>query len=367
MRTSAILILAVLILVCFGMVMLTSTSGPQGEKMAHNPYYFIQRQAAWLALGLIAAWIGAKVDYHRWIQWAVPILIAVAVLLALVYVPGIGMNIKGSRRWLRLPLGLSFQPSEFAKFAVINMLAFWYGVKRRERSGFKNGVLIPGAILGSVLLLIVFEVDFGATALIGTTGGIIMFVAGAPLLVLTPLAVIAAGGMAWMISQNPERMGRIMAFMNPEKYAQGEAFQLIQALNAFAAGGGKGVGLGNSLQKQYYLPESHTDFIFAIIGEELGVGASLSVVILFTIILICGLRMSGRARDVSGRLMAFGITVLISLQAAINIGVVTGCLPTKGLPLPLISFGGTSLMMTLFMIGVLLNIASQSGPLKRRR
>ncbi len=366
-RTSATLILAVLILVCLGMVMLTSTSAPQGERMAHNPYYFFQRQAVWLAMGLIAAWIGAKVDYRWWIQWAWPILIGVAVLLVLVYVPNVGLNIKGSRRWLRLPFGLTFQPSELAKFAVINFLAFWYGVKRRERSGFVNGVVIPGAIFGSILLLIVFEVDFGATILIGATGGLMMFVAGAPLVVLAPLGVVAAGGLAWMIMQNPERMGRIMAFMNPERYAQDEAFQLMQALNAFAAGGGKGVGLGNSLQKRYYLPEAHTDFIFAIIGEELGIGASLTIVLLFVIILICGLRISGRARDVSGRLVAFGITVLISLQATINIGVVTGCLPTKGLPLPFISFGGTSLMMALFMVGVLLNIASQGGKLRRSR
>ncbi|HAL91629.1 MAG TPA: putative lipid II flippase FtsW [Verrucomicrobia bacterium] len=368
MRASAILILVVVLLVLFGLVMLVSTSGPQGEKLFGNPYYFTQRQVAWLLVGMVAAWIGAKVDYHRWMKLAWPLLGATLILLALVYMPGIGLNIKGSHRWLRLPFGLSFQPSELAKFVAINALAFWFGTKQRERGGFMGGIAIPGAILGSMLGLIVFETDFGATVLIGATGGLMMFVAGAPFLYLLPAGVLAVGGLAWMIKQNPERMGRIMAFLHPEQYAQGEAFQLMNALYAFVAGGAAGVGLGQSLQKQHYLPEAHTDFIFAIIGEELGIGASVGVVLLFALFMLCGLRISGRAADAGGRLMAFGITILITLQAAINIGVVTGRLPTKGLPLPFISFGGTSLMVTLFMTGVLLNIARQGsgGPRLRR-
>jgi cell division protein FtsW len=163
--------LVVGMLVLFGLVMLFSTSGPQGEKLAHNPYYFVQRQAVWLVLGLLAAWGGAQTDYHRWMKLAWPLLGVVVVLLALVYVPGVGLNVKGSHRWLRLPLGLSFQPSELAKFAAINALAFWFGTKRRERGGFVGGIAIPGAILGSMLGLIVFETDFGATVLIGATGG----------------------------------------------------------------------------------------------------------------------------------------------------------------------------------------------------
>ena len=201
----------------------------------------------------------------------------------------------------------------------------------------------------------------GATILIGATGGLMMFVAGAPFLYLVPAGALAAGGLAWMIQQNPERMARVTAFLHPEDYAQGEAFQLMNALYAFVEGGFGGAGLGGSMQKQYYLPEAHTDFIFAIIGEELGIIASLGVVLLFVVFLLCGIRISGRAADVGGRLMAFGITILVSLQAAINIGVVTGRLPTKGLPLPFISFGGTSLMVTLFMVGVLLNIAKQGA------
>ena len=359
MSARVILILVVGVLVVFGLVMLFSTSGPQGEKIAGNPYYFVQRQAAWLVVGLVAAFVGAKVDYRVWLKVAWPVLGVVLVLLALVYVPGIGLSVKGSRRWLHLPLGLSFQPSELAKFAAINALAAWYGTKRRERGGFVGGLVIPGAILGSLLALIVFETDFGATVLIGATGGLMMFVAGAPVLFLVPAGAAAVGILGWMISKNPERMGRILAFRNPEQYAQGEAFQLMNALYAFVAGGLGGAGLGQSLQKKFYLPEAHTDFIFAIIGEELGLFFSVGVVALFVVYLLCGIRISGRAPDVGGRLLAFGITALVSLQAAINVGVVTGRLPTKGLPLPFISFGGTSLMATLFMTGVLLNVARQ--------
>ena len=361
MSSRVILILVVGLLVLFGLVMLFSTSGPQGEKIAHNPYYFVQRQAAWLVLGLVAAFVGARVDYHRWMKVAWPLLGIVLVMLALVYVPHVGLTVKGSHRWIRLPLGLSFQPSEIAKFAAINALAFWFGTKRRERGGLVGGIVIPGAILGSMLGLVVFETDFGATVLIGATGGLMMFVAGAPFLYLAPAGLLAGGGLAYMISKNPERVARILAFWDPEKYAQDEAFQLMNALYAFVAGGLGGAGLGQSLQKRFYLPEAHTDFIFAIIGEELGLGASVGVVGLFVVFLLCGIRISGRAHDVGGRLMAFGITILISLQAAINVAVVTGRLPTKGLPLPFISFGGTSLVVTLFMTGVLLNVARQGG------
>ncbi len=365
MSTRVVLILVVGALVLFGLVMLFSTSWPQGEKISNNQYHFVQRQAIWLVLGLVAATIGSRVDYHIWQKLAWPIMGGVLVLLALVYLPGIGLSIKGSRRWLQLPLGLTFQPSELAKFAAINALACWYGTRRRRSAAFSGMVAFPALILGSFLALILPEIDVGATVLIGTTGGVMMLVAGAPFWLVGAGVLLAGSGLAVIIKYNPVRMSRVLAFLNPEEYAQKEAFQLLNALYAFVAGGATGVGLGQSLQKQHYLPEAHTDFIFAIIGEELGVVASISVVLLFVILLLCGIRISGRAPDVHGRLLAFGISIVIALQAAINIGVVTGCLPTKGLPLPFVSFGGTSLMVTLFMVGVLLNISHQGIPRTR--
>lgn len=367
MRVSGILILTVALLCLFGLVMLFSTSGPQGERLFGDPNHFIQRQLIWLMGGLILAWIASNTDYHRWLVAAWPIFALTLLLLALVYMPGIGLNIKGSQRWIRLPLGFTFQPSELAKFAVINLLAFWYGAKRRQRSSFKGGILYPGVLMGSMLLLIVFEPDYGATILIAGTGGLMMFVAGAPMLWLAPAGILAISGLGWLIWQNPQRMARIMAFLHPELYADREGYQLLHALYAFVRGGASGVGLGGSLQKQHYLPEAHTDFIYAIIAEEAGLLATGGVLALFVVFLLCGLRISGRAPDPAGRLMAFGITMLISFQAAINIGVVTGRLPTKGLPLPFISFGGTSLVMLLFMVGVLLNIARRSPNPGRRR
>ena len=287
-----------------------------------------------------------------------------AVLLALVYIPPVGKIINGSRRWIGV-FGFTFQPSELAKFATIDLMAWWYGRRRRAPKGFWKRVqwdlLLPGAVFGALLALILFETDFGSTALIGGTGLLLMFVGGAPVGPLFLLVPLAAGGLGYMISQNTERMGRIVSFLHPEDYAQGEGYQLLNALYAFVAGGPWGVGLGASLQKRLYLPEAHTDFIFAITGEELGVVATLAVVVAFMVFFVCGMRISGRAADSGGRLLAFGITVLMSAQAIVNVAMVTGCFPTKGFPLPFISFGGSSLIVTLFMVGVLLNVADQGG------
>ena len=284
-----------------------------------------------------------------------------------------GKIINGSRRWIGVA-GYTFQPSELAKFAVINLMAWWYGRRRRAPKGYwervKWDLLLPGAVFGAVLALILFETDFGSTMLIGTTGALLMFVGGAPLAPLLALVPLAGGGLAYMISQNAERMGRVVSFLHPEDYAQGEGYQLLNALYAFVAGGPWGVGLGASLQKRLYLPEAHTDFIFAIVGEELGIVATLTVVAAFMVFFVCGMRISGRAADTGGRLMAFGITILMSVQAIVNVAMVTGCAPTKGFPLPFISFGGSSLIVTLFMIGVLLNVADQgvaAGTGRRRR
>lgn len=360
MKVSGVLIAVVTLLTLLGVLMIFSTSGPQSEKLFGHQHYFIIRHVIWVLLGVVAAVIAARVDYHVWSRLAWPLLILTAVLLVAVYLPGIGVTKKGSSRWIGLG-GITFQPSELAKFAVINFLAAWYSARRRTKKQWIYTLLIPGALLTSVLALILFESDFGATMLIGVTGGAMMFVGGAPMLLLIPFGALAVAGVGVLMAHNPERMSRIVAFLHPEEHAQGEGYQLLNALYAFVAGGPFGVGLGRSLQKQLYLPEAHTDFIFAIIGEELGVIASLGVLLLFVIFLVCGMRISGRAADTGGRLMAFGITLLLSVQAAVNVAVVTGCMPTKGLPLPFISFGGSSLVVTLFMVGVLLNIAGQGG------
>ena len=375
MKAKITLMLTVLALLLFGIVMIYSTSGPfAAQRYDGNANKIIFDHAKWVVAGLFLCFAGAKIDYHFWMRWMWPLLGITAVLLFLVYVQHVGVIRNGSRRWVGVG-GHHFQPSELAKFAVIALMAWWYGRRRRRetqryRDRLWQDLLLPGAVFGAVLGLILFETDFGSTMLIGLTGAALMFVGGAPIGPLMALVPLAAGGLGYMISQNPERMGRIVSFLHPEDYAQGEGYQLLNALYAFVSGGPWGVGLGESLQKRLYLPEAHTDFIFAIVGEELGVAATLAVVAAFVVFFVCGMRISGRAADTGGRMFAFGITLLMSIQAIVNVAMVTGCAPTKGFPLPFISYGGSSLIVNLFMIGVLLNVADQGSavaPSRRRR
>ena len=340
----------------FGIVMLASTSGIKAQALYGDPQYFVKRQVIWGILALLAGAIAARVDYHYWRFLAVPVFGIAVVLLALVFVPGIGVKIGGSRRWLHIG-SFGLQPSEFAKFALIIIMAWWMAREQRYASGFLRGALIPAGLMGVATGLIFLEPDFGTTLLSAVVGLGIMFAGGTRLVYLLIFATGGLGMFALAVMHDSVRMKRILAFLDPDKYSQTYSFQLVSAINAFIAGGLGGVGLGQSMQKQYYLPEAHTDFIFAIIGEELGIFATVAVVVLFAGIFFCGLKISYRSPDVFGRLLAFGLTLMTTLQAAINIGVVTGCLPTKGLPLPFISFGGSSLIMSLVGIGVLVNIA----------
>jgi cell division protein FtsW len=359
-RTASILIGIVLLLITLGIVMLASTSGVQGEDQFHDPNYFMKRQVAALVVGIVAAAFATRFDYRYWRALAMPIAAVTVLLLVMAVTPGIGKSVKGSSRWLHMA-GVTFQPSELGKFASILVLAWWMSRVQRKAGDLKVGLLVPGLLLGGMAILILVEPDFGTTMLMAAVGGAIMFVGGTRPGHLIVALTMGFSAILLMIMEDDERMRRIAAFLNPEKYAQDEAYQLLNAIYAFVVGGLTGVGLGGSLQKQFYLPEAHTDFIFAIVGEELGLGFSIAVIVLFLGFFLCGLRISMRATDMFGRLTAFGITSMITVQAAINMGVVTGCLPTKGLPMPFISYGGTSLAVTLMMVGVLVNIAMQAG------
>jgi len=356
-RTSSTLIAIVLALLSFGIVMLASTSSVEGSAHFDDPHHFLKRQLTWLAVSVVVGAIIFCFDYHWWKKKSVAVLLTLisVVLLVLVFVPRIGVMAGGSRRWLGLGM-FSFQPSEIAKFSLVIVLASWLaGIGRRVRH-FREGILFPVIGLSVILGLMIAEPDFGTTLLTGMVGMIIMFAAGARLNYLFIMASLGGGCFAVAVMSAPLRMDRIRALFAPEKYPA-TAYHLAQSKIAFIRGEWLGVGLGNSIQKQLYLPEAHTDFIFAIIGEELGFLATCSVVLLFIGFLICGMIISFRAPDPFGRLLAFGLTIMIVLQAAINIGVVTGCLPTKGLPLPFISYGGTSLLVSIVCVGVVLNIA----------
>lgn len=360
-----ILFTAVAGLVTIGIVMLFSTSAFALESHG-DAYYFLKRQSMWLVIGMAICAVAAVTDYHVWQKtWWVWFVVA-AILLALCFVPDIGMRINGSRRWINLRV-ITFQPSELGKLAAIFFLAWWFAKYESRSKGLFMGFLVPGSIVGILMALIVFEVDFGTTALIGATMFGIMFVAGTSLKWLIPLVLMGFGGILFAATQVEERAGRLMAFLNPEKYALEEGWQQLQALIAIGSGGVQGLGLGQGRQKMLYLPYAHTDFIFPMIGEELGLWATLGVVVCFLLLCVCGYLVAMNAKDRFGMLLGFGIVTVISIQAAINIGVTTSLLPNKGMPLPFISSGGSNLALCLLMIGILINIHRHGHPVAAPR
>ncbi len=350
-------------LVTLGIIMLASTSAVQAGDAYDDPAFYLKRQIMSLLVGFAAGLMCMRIPYHYWRNLAPLIGVIAVILLVMTLIPGVGITLKGSSRWLRFgPFNL--QPSELAKFALIISMAKWLTYAQRRITTLGSGLIAPLTILGLFAGLVFIAPDFGTTMLMGAVAFAMMFVAGTRISYLVSAGAVGLALFSVAIMQNEVRMRRILAFLHPEKYAETEAFQLLQAIYAFVVGGLSGVGLGGSLQKRYYLPEAHTDFILAIIGEELGLFASLSVIILFAALLFFGLFISFRAHDVFGRLLAFGITMMLCIQAAINVGVVTGTLPTKGLALPFISYGGTSMVMSFVMIGVIVNVAFRSAEMK---
>jgi cell division protein FtsW len=356
-KSAYFLFIAVLGMLVIGIVMLFSTSA--FAKDSHGDMYvFVKRQAVWLAVGLVVCTAAAIIDYHFWLRtWWIWFGLAI-VTLALCFVPHLGMRINGSRRWVALGPG-TFQPSEIAKVAVIFFLAAWFGSREKESSRLVQGFVIPFAIVCTALGLIVTEVDLGTTALIGATMFVMMFIAGTHPVLLGLLSLTGLGGILFVATHMSERMGRLAAFMDPERFKEDAGLQQMQALIAWGSGGIDGLGLGNGRQKMLYLPYAHTDFIFPMIGEELGLRVSLLVVFLFVVIIVCGLMIALHAKDRPGLLLGSGIVSLLALQAAVNIGVTTSLLPNKGLPLPFISYGGSNLAACLFCVGLLLNIYRQ--------
>ena len=356
-KSAYILFLAVLGLLVIGIVMLFSTSAFARDSHG-DIYFFIRRQAIWFGIGLVMCTFAALVDYHFWQRtWWLWFAFAL-VALALCYFPHIGMRINGSRRWVGVG-PVTFQPSELAKLAAIFFLAAWFTRHEEAGSNLLSGFVLPLAIVGLLAGLILGEVDLGTTALLGTTAFVVMFVAGANPLLLGVTSLAALGAILIVATQISERLGRLSAFLHPQNFKEDAGLQQMQALIAWGSGGMEGLGLGNGRQKMLYLPYAHTDFIFPIIGEELGLRVSLLVVFLFVVIIVCGIMIALHAKDRFGLLLGCGVVSLLALQAAMNIGVTTSLLPNKGLPLPFISYGGSNLVACMFGIGLLLNIYRQ--------
>jgi len=285
-----------------------------------------------------------------------PVFIFALLLLASVFVPHIGRASHGAHRWIGLG-PFTFQPSELGKVTLIIVLA-WYGDRyQRQMHTFKRGIVYPAALAGVILGLIFIEPDRGTTILLCAVTGTMLLIAGVQWKHVFIPTALGAAGLVVSILHDPMRMGRIMAWRHPQDHLNGAALQAQQAMLGLGNGGWFGVGLGNGVRKFGWLPEIHTDFIFANIGEELGLIATLFVVVAFVVMAICGIYIAMHARDTFGFLLASGITFLISLQAAINIGVVTSALPNKGLPLPFISYGGSNLLAMLTCIGLLFSVA----------
>ena len=356
-KSAYILFLAVLGLLVIGIVMLFSTSAFARDSHG-DIYFFIRRQAIWFGIGLVVCTFAALVDYHFWQRtWWLWFAFAL-VALALCYFPHIGMRINGSRRWVGLG-PVTFQPSELAKLTAIFFLAAWFTRHEEAGSNLLSGFVLPLAIVGLLAGLILGEVDLGTTALLGTTAFVVMFVAGANPLLLGITSLAALGAILIVATQISERLGRLSAFLHPQNFKEDAGLQQMQALIAWGSGGMEGLGLGNGRQKMLYLPYAHTDFIFPIIGEELGLRVSLLVIFLFVVIIVCGIMIALHAKDRFGLLLGCGVASLLALQAAMNIGVTTSLLPNKGLPLPFISYGGSNLVACMFGIGLLLNIYRQ--------
>ena len=355
-KSAYLLFLAVLGLLVIGIVMLFSTSAFARDSHG-DTYFFLKRQAIWLGVGLIVCIVAALIDYHFWQRtWWLWLGIAV-ITLAFCFVPHLGMRINGSRRWIGFG-PVSFQPSEIARLGAVFFLAWWFAHYEKAANHPLFGFAIPLAIVSALLALILFEVDLGTTALIGMTTFVVMFVAGTNPILLGLLAVI--GSSVIFVGATHARMERLIAFTNLERYKEDAGLQQMQALIAWGSGGMDGLGLGNGRQKMLYLPYAHTDFIFPMIGEELGLRVSLLVVFLFVVVIVCGIMIALHAKDRFGLLTATGVISLITLQAAVNIGVTTSLLPNKGLPLPFISYGGSNLVACLFGVGLLLNIYRQA-------
>lgn len=351
------LVTAVAALLTLGLVMLYSSSMGMLDKskIHYLGAHLLKTQFLWCGIGLVGCGVAASLDYRQLRKFAWPLFIVTVVLLGLVL---FSRPINGARRWFNLG-GVSFQPSELAKFALIVFLAWYCDRYQRLLHTWYRGLVLPGLLLALPLGLIFVEPDRGTTVLLAAVGGTMLLVAGVRWRHVLPSALLGVAALAFSLWHDPVRSARILSWLNPEASKAVVGYQSDQAMIALGSGGWFGLGLGNGRQKLGFVPEHHTDFILSIIGEELGLVATLGVILGFVLIFLSGVYIATHARDSFGTLLAAGITFLIGFQAFINIGVVTNTLPNKGLALPFISYGGSSLVAMLGGIGLLLSVARQ--------
>ncbi len=363
-----LLIFSIVALLCIGTTMIGSASIPYGDYKFHQPLYFITRHLIYLFIGVFAVFITMKIPLKAWFAQTFLLWLMVLILLIMVLLPGIGADVNGSKRWIRV-MGFTFQPSEFAKFVMVLFTAD-YVVRREDEIRFSwSGFFRLLGPMVSVLFMLLLEPDLGASVVVVASMMAVFFLAGAP---IRQFGVLLSGALIALVAAivlEPYRLRRLISFTNPWDDELGADYQLKQSLIAFGRGEITGTGLGHSVQKLSYLPEAHTDFLLAIIGEELGfIGIACLFSLLFLMVVSC-MRIGHRAlvnQYASAGYLAYGISVIFLLQILVNGGMNMGLLPTKGLTLPFISYGGTSLIMCLMMIGVLLRIDQETQRPKPR-
>ncbi|MBM3302775.1 MAG: putative lipid II flippase FtsW, partial [Deltaproteobacteria bacterium] len=347
-----------------GIVIVTSASFIIASDKYGDGFYYAKKQGFAMVMGIGLMYLCSMVNPALWRRVANRLMIGGIVLLVLVFVPGIGVELGGSHRWIRLPFGLFFQPSEVIKYALILFFANSLAKKGEGIRDFAIGFLPHVLTMGVVVFLILMQPDFGTAVIITAVGFLMLFVAGVRMQHLLGSAILCLPFLVQMAISADYRWSRIRSFLDPWEDPLNSGFQIIQSLMAFACGGFWGVGIGKGIQKLRYLPQPHTDFIFSMVGEELGLVGVLLLILLFYLLICRGLVAAIRAADPFLRYVAFGITSLIGLQAMLNMAVAMGMLPTKGLPLPFVSLGGTSLVMNLAGLGILMAItrANQTRP-----
>lgn len=347
-----------LTLLAIGLTVVFNASTVMAQAQYNDPYFFIKRQALYAVLGIGVLFLGRAINYRIYQRLAYPFLIITLICLILVFIPGIGAKVRGAARWLKLG-PFTLQPSEFAKLATALFLAYSLTKKQEKMKFFSIGFLPHMLVAGLFIVLVGLEPDFGTAITIAAIVFTMLFVGGTRLTHIL-LSLGAGVGLAViMVLRDPKKLGRIFSYLDPWKYGQDVGYQLKQSLLAIGSGGLWGLGPGQSRAKLFYLPDAHTDFILSIFSEELGLIGFLVVLTLFVILVYRGLRLSLQAADSFGSYLALGLTLLIGLPAVINMGVVSGIFPTKGLSLPFLSYGGSSLLANLLAVGILLNISSQ--------
>jgi cell division protein FtsW len=354
------LLFPVLLLVGMGIVMVYSASSALALKKFGSGYFFLKKQAMFSLIGIVVLVLFSYIPFRLYRVLVYPALVAVIVMLVAVVFTGLGVTAGGSARWLQLG-PVRFQPSELARLALVIYMAYSMSKKGELLRDFYVGFLPHFLVLGLFTALLLVQPDFGSIVIFAALTWIMLFVGGCRITHLLSVVLLLAP-MAWLFMTQAEyRVKRLMSFMDPWQYPADEGYQIVHSLMAFGTGGITGAGIGKGYQKLFYLPEPHTDFIFSVVGEELGLIGVMIVILLYGIMLMRGVRIARHAQDRFGSLLAMGITVTLGLQVCINMGVALGMLPTKGLTLPFLSYGGTSLLINMAAVGIIMNIGARDA------